>query len=463
MIPELHQLRLQVRNTGEPLRGTVDISGSKNGALPLLAAALFWDETVTLTDIPILLDTLHMVALLKEMGVVIDRVNRHTYCLDSRRLSQMDLIKSPYFHTLRYSILLLYPLLAHFGAVTLPLPGGCKLDRSLDCHLKPLALMGYDITETSQSITVRPPRKPRGFSYQLDPRRDDVVGFTESAIMAAMLTDEPITLIHAATEPEVILLLQFLKKMGLHVQMDVIREGESDVSVIHMQYTEKTYRLPIGQTNIRDRIEAGSWMGLLAATPKRSRLTLTEVPTGDIHRIVELFQDMGLAIDILSPTTLHISNLDRLFLPMRVVADNHPAFPTDLQPIATTALCWATGTSQVEDHVFPNRWGYVRELQRAGAQIKINPQTGGCSTVTGSFLHPAIMACLDLRGAWAVLMAGASMSQPSLLTQADQLFRGYENPLVKLRSVGLDVEITDETLARDLSQHPVYHDIIWLP
>jgi UDP-N-acetylglucosamine 1-carboxyvinyltransferase len=374
----------------------------------------------------------------------------------------MDLSKSPYFHTLRYSILLLYPLLARFGAVTLPLPGGCKLDRALDCHLKPLALMGYDITETPKSITVRPPRKPRGFSYQLDPRRDDVVGFTESAIMAAMLTDEPITLIHAATEPEVMLLLQFLKKMGLQVRVDAIREGESDVCVIRMQYTEKTYRLPIGQTNIRDRIETGSWMGLLAATPKRSRLTLTEVPTGDIHSTVKTFQDMGLAIDIPFLTTLHISNLEGLFLPMRIVADNHPGFPTDLQPIATTALCWATGTSQVEDHVFPNRWGYVRELQRARAQIETHPQRG-CTTITGHFLQPATMACLDLRGAWAVLMAGASMTQPSTLTRADQLFRGYEDPLVKLRSVGLDVRITDEILARDLSQHPVYHDIIWLP
>ena len=406
---------------GTRLTGEARISGAKNAALPILCAALLTREPVTFTNVPQLQDIRTLLALIAQMGVKIDRDEAAgTVTLDAGELNNPV---APYerVKTMRASILVLGPLVARFGEARVSLPGGCAIGaRPVDQHIKGLQAMGAQVKVEHGDIHAEVTRL-KGARLFTD--MVTVTG-TENLMMAACLADGETVIENAAREPEVVDLAKCLMAMGARISgagTDVIRVH--GVDALH----GATHQI------MPDRIETGTYLCAAAATGGDIRLTGTSSAYLDI--VVDKLLDAGCEIDMERDEI-------RLRAPGRLKAVSlrtapYPAFPTDMQAQFMAINCVAEGTAVIRETIFENRFMHAVELQRLGADIRID---GNTAVVTGvARLDGATVMATDLRASASLVVAGLVAEGETLIERIYHLDRGYEHLEQKLSALGAQV------------------------
>lgn len=403
--------------------GEVTISGSKNAALPLLAAMLLPNGETVLHNVPTLKDTATLIELIAGTGVKIYKEG-NTVTADA---SVVTNYYAPYelVRTMRASILVLGPLLARFGEAEVSLPGGCSIgSRPVDQHLKALEAMGATIEVENGYVKARAPVGGRliGCDFSFDMV---TVGGTENIIMAATLALGTTRLENCATEPEVVDLANMLVAMGAKISgigtTTMVIEG---VESLHgCEYSV-----------IADRIETGSY--LAGALMSRGDVLVLNTSAEFLHPVLKKFEAMGATI-----TTGH--NWIRAVMTTRPKAVDirtqvHPGFPTDMQAQLMAVCCLAEGTSTIIENIFENRFMHVPELQRMGANIRIDGHTAIVKGVE-KFMPAPVMAT-DLRASMSLVMAAACAEGESVIDRIYHIDRGYDDVENKLRGLGVNIE-----------------------
>ncbi len=407
---------------GARLTGETRISGAKNAALPILCSALLTREPVTFTNVPQLQDIRTLLALIEQMGVAVERDDAAgVVTLDASNLNNPV---APYerVKTMRASILVLGPLVARCGEARVSLPGGCAIGaRPVDQHIKGLQAMGASINVEHGYIHAESPRL-RGARMFTD--MVTVTG-TENLMMAACLADGETVIENAAREPEVVDLANCLVAMGARISgagTDVIRiQG---VDALH----GATHRI------MPDRIETGTY--LCAAAAAGGDIRLTETSSAYLDAVIDKLLDAGCEIETERDAI-------RLKAPARLNAVSirtapYPAFPTDMQAQFMAINCIASGTAVIRETIFENRFMHAVELQRLGADIRID---GNTAVVTGvEHLEGATVMATDLRASAGLIIAGLVAEGETTIERIYHLDRGYEHLEQKLADLGARVE-----------------------
>ena len=406
---------------GYPLSGDIRISGAKNAALPLLAATLLADTPSHISNVPHLQDITTMMGLLGRMGVELIVDEKLNIEVNSSKIhtftAPYDLVK-----TMRASILVLGPLVARFGEAHVSLPGGCAIgSRPVNLHIQGLAAMGADIRVENGYITARAQRL-RGATLLMD--LVTVTG-TENLMMAATLAEGVTVIENAAREPEVIDLANYLTSMGAHVEgagTDTIRiEGVEKLSGTHHRV------LP-------DRIETGTY--LVAAAMTGGRIKLKDTDAGLLEAVLLKLREAGAQIH----SGEHWIELDMQGRRPRAVdiyTAPYPAFPTDMQAQFTAMNAIAEGVSMLTENVFENRFMHALELQRMGANIRLE---GNTAIVEGvEHLQAAPVMATDLRASAGLVLAGLVAQGETLVDRIYHIDRGYERIEEKLTQLGAKI------------------------
>jgi len=409
---------------GQRLQGEVQISGAKNAALPILCAALLTAEPVTLTNVPALHDIQTMLKLLAQMGVKVAQAG-DTVTLDASGLNNPT---APYemVKTMRASILVLGPLLARCGEAHVSLPGGCAIGaRPVDQHIKGLQSMGGDIKVEHGYVNARA-AKLKGARLFTD--MVTVTG-TENLMMAACLAEGETVIENAAREPEIVDLAQCLAAMGAQISgagTDVIRIR--GVARLH----GATHRI------MPDRIETGTYLCAAAITGGEVRLTGTSM--GYLDAVVDKLMDAG--CDISGEKSPQFEAIT-LRAPQRLNAVSirtapYPAFPTDMQAQFMSINTVADGTAVIRETIFENRFMHAVELQRLGADIKID---GNTAVVRGvQRLDGATVMATDLRASAGLVLAGLVAEGETTIERIYHLDRGYERIEEKFAALGAKIQ-----------------------
>jgi len=403
---------------GGPLAGRVRISGAKNAALPILAATLLSDEPITIGNIPHLRDITTTMELLGRMGVqlVVDEHMQVEVNSSSIRdfFAPYDLVK-----TMRSSILVLGPLLARFGRAVVSLPGGCAIgSRPVNLHLQGLAKMGADIRVENGYIHATAPRL-RGARLCLD--LVTVTG-TENLMMAATLAEGTTVIENAAREPEVVDLADCLSSMGARIEgagTDTITiEGVDRLSGTHYDI------LP-------DRIETGTF--LVAAAITGGSIHLHDTRPRALEAVLEKLEEAGASIQT-GEDWIDLDMHDARPRAVNIRTAPYPAFPTDMQAQFTALNAVAEGTGVISETVFENRFMHVQELQRMGADIRLE---GNTAVIRGiDRLTAAPVMATDLRASASLVIAGLVATGETVVDRIYHIDRGYECIEEKLSQLG---------------------------
>ncbi|MDP5237895.1 UDP-N-acetylglucosamine 1-carboxyvinyltransferase [Uliginosibacterium sp. 31-16] len=404
---------------GARLSGEVSISGAKNAALPILCAALLTAEPVTFTNVPQLKDIATLLHLLADMGVKVER-NADTVTLHAAEISNpvasYELVK-----TMRAAILVLGPLVARCGETKVSLPGGCAIGaRPVDQHIKGLQAMGAEVSVEHGYVLAKSPRL-KGVRLFTD--MVTVTG-TENLMMAACLAEGVTVIENAAREPEVVDLANCLVAMGAQISgagTDVIRIKGVD----HLHGT--THRI------MPDRIETGTY--LCAAAVTGGDVRLVDTSSAYLDAVIDKLMDAG--CDIVSERhAIHIKAPAKLKA-VSLRTSPYPAFPTDMQAQFMALNCVAEGSAIIRETIFENRYMHAVELQRLGADIKID---GNTAFVTGvAKLQGATVMATDLRASASLVIAGLVAEGETIVDRIYHLDRGYEKLEEKLAALGARV------------------------
>lgn len=412
--------RLIVRS-GRRLQGSIAVSGAKNSALKLMAASLLASGVAVLRNVPDIEDVRTMQKVLEHLGAVVAFADS-TMTVDT---TAVESHVAPYelVQRMRASIQIMGPLVARFGEARVAMPGGCNLGpRKIDIHLRGLAAMGAEISSGHGVVAVRADRL-KGVNMFLE---YPSVGATENLVMAAVLADGVSVLENAAREPEIVDLCKFLISMGA----DIEGAGSSTLRINGVKEMH-----PAEHTVLGDRIEAGTFLVAGAVTGGDVEVT------GISPHVLELFlfklRSVGLQVQE-NARSIRVSGDPSMYGATDVATLPYPGFPTDLQAQMMVLLSVATGVSLVSENVFENRFGFVDELIRLGAQIRVD---GNHAVVTGGQnLTGAIVCCPDLRAGAALALAGLAAEGCTELRDVYHIDRGYERFEEKLRELGADVE-----------------------
>ncbi|AEG14742.1 UDP-N-acetylglucosamine 1-carboxyvinyltransferase [Desulfofundulus kuznetsovii DSM 6115] len=402
---------------GNPLRGTVRASGSKNATLPILAACLLHGAPNVIQQVPALKDVTTMCDVLKYLGA---RVNREgdSIRVDATHIQSLE-VGEDLMRRMRASNLVLGPLLGRFRRVRISHPGGCNIgSRPMNLHLKGLKALGARIEEKFGYITVEA-GKLEGAEIHLDVPS---VGATENIMMAAVLARGTTIIRNAAKEPEIVDLQNFLNRMGARIKgagTDVIRiEG-----VKHLNSVEHAV--------IPDRIEAGTY--LVAAAITGGDVTVTNVIPEHLEPVLAKLKEMGFWVET-GDEHVRVAAQDRRPRAVDIKTLPHPGFPTDMQPQMMALACLAEGTSVITETVFENRFKHVSELRRMGADIKVEGQIAiikGVERLTGA----PVMAT-DLRAGAALVLAALAAENGTVVEGVEHIDRGYEKMEQKYTALG---------------------------
>ena len=407
---------------GVPLIGTIEASGAKNAALPLLAAAILVDGPVVYRRIPHLRDISTMMTLLAWQGADVEYDDQFCLHVDTRQASKPE---APYelVKTMRASSLVLGPLLARFGQARVSLPGGCAIGaRPIDMHLKGLEAMGATIEVEQGDILAKAPSGLSGTHIVFD--QVTVTG-TENLMMAAVLAKGITILDNAAREPEIVNLAESLRGLGADI------EGEGSNRII----VQGVERLQAGEmTTIADRIEAATY--LAAGLITGGDVTVTDADPRALEAFLARVRDTGALVDCTADTIRckaqgRLKAVDIHTLP-------HPGFPTDLQAQFMAMMVLADGSSVVRETIFENRFMHVQELARMGADISLDGNTAvvhGHATISGA----PVMAT-DLRASASLVLAGLAAEGETTVSRVYHIDRGYERIEEKLGKLGARIE-----------------------
>ncbi len=409
---------------GRRLTGEIAVSGAKNAALPMLAAALLPTGASTLANMPKLRDVRTMLELLRRLGCEVseresgDRVVIHPP--DASGVS----VEAPYdlVKTMRASVLVLGPLLARYGRARVSLPGGCAIGaRPIDQHLKGLEAMGAEVHLAHGYVECKSPRL-RGAHIELD--MPTVTG-CENLMMAAALAKGRTVMTNAACEPEVEDLAQALNKMGAKIQ-------GAGTSTIEIEGVDELH--PIEHAIIPDRIEAGTFM--VAAALTRGDVLVKDARPEHLRAVMSKLRAFGAEV---KPETggIRVTSTGT-FDPLDIATKPHPGFPTDMQAQFMVLATCAEGQSVITETIFENRFMHVPELARMGADIEIS---GRSAIVTGPTpLSGASVMATDLRASASLVLAGLIADGVTEVRRVYHLDRGYEHIEDKLRGVGAKIE-----------------------
>lgn len=407
---------------GGPLSGEICISGSKNAALPILAATLLANSPVTLHNVPHLNDITTMNKLLMSMGVKIEGTNGHGFIIDANNITDFtapyDLVK-----TMRASILVLGPMLARYGVANVSFPGGCAIgSRPVDIHLRGLEAMGAKIEIDGGYIRATTQGRLKGTHFLMD---TVTVGGTENLLMAAVLADGKTILENAAREPEIVDLANLLVAMG--AKIDGI--GTSTLVIEGVEHLNGcTYRV------MPDRIETGTY--LVAAAASRGSIKLTSTSASILEAVIFKLEEAG--ADIATGDdwiTLNMHGKRPKAVNLKTAP--YPAFPTDMQSQFMAMNAVADGVSHITETIFENRLVQVNELNRMGAHITLE---GNTAVVTGvERLNGAPVMASDLRASASLVIAGLVADGETLIDRIYHIDRGYEAIEAKFKSIGASV------------------------
>jgi len=414
-------------NGVKSLNGKIKISGAKNASLPLIAMTILAKNSVNIKNLPHVADINTLIKLLSNLGAdcqfLDDRVVIDTKPLHETKATY-DIVK-----TMRASILVLGPILARFGHCEVSLPGGCAIgQRPIDLHLKALEQMGAKIEIKSGYIEARTPNGLRGCDINFD--KITVTG-TANIVMAAVLADGTTTITNAAREPEVVQLCEVLNASGAKI------EGiGTAILTIHGTNGEL---IDIKEFSIiPDRIEAGTY--LCAGAITKSEITLTHVEPKHLGAVISKLEEMGSTFAITDDTiTIHPSQVIK---PVKIVTQEYPAFPTDMQAQFLALATQADGVSIIEEKLFENRFMHVSELQRMGADISLNGHT---ATVSGKTkLCGTDVMATDLRASSALVLAALIAKGETNIHRIYHLDRGYDSLEKKLEGIGANIKRLSE-------------------
>jgi UDP-N-acetylglucosamine 1-carboxyvinyltransferase len=408
----------------EPLRGTVRISGAKNAVLPVMAATLLATEPCTIDDVPGLMDVNVMKDVLRSFDFVINEIGPESIEVIPVEIKQQE---APYelIKKMRASFLVMGPLLAMKGVARVSMPGGCAIGaRPIDLHLKGFKALGAEIDLGHGYVEARAERLVGDRIYLDFPS----VGATENIMMAASMAEGQTIIENAAEEPEIIDLANFLNKMG-----GKIRGAGTDT--IRIDGVKKLYGA--NHAIIPDRIEAGTFM--VAAAITRGDVVVTNVLPEHLKPIVAKLKETGVQIteeedSIRVDATQGLKPIDIKTLP-------YPGFPTDMQAQCMALLTVAEGTSVIIESVFENRFMHVSELNRMGANIKIEGHSAVVQGVKG--LQGAQVKATDLRAGAALILAGLIAEGTTEIDEIYHILRGYVNIDEKLRSLGAKIKTVE--------------------
>jgi UDP-N-acetylglucosamine 1-carboxyvinyltransferase len=416
---------------GKALSGTVTVSGAKNSALPVMAAALLTAEPVKLHNIPKVRDLITMSKLLAFMDakVSVAEMPASNYVIEAPTLNHAE---APYelVKTMRASILTLGPLMARAGVARVSLPGGCAIGaRPVDLHLKALEQMGAEITTSHGYIEAKVHgngsrgRRLKGAHIVFE--KITVTG-TENVLMAAVLAEGETILENAAREPEVTDLVAMLRKMGAEISGD----GTSTLrirGVARLRGTEHTV--------IPDRIEAGTL--LVAGAITGGELTIQNCPEEHLGAIVAKLEQAGARIEVVDSTTMRVRPAKKL-VGVDMTTEEYPGFATDMQAQYMALATQAEGTSVITETIFENRYLHASEMVRMGANISVD---GRRAVVRGpTQLSGTTVQASDLRASAGLVLAGLVASGETLIERVYHIDRGYEGIVEKLKGVGADIE-----------------------
>jgi UDP-N-acetylglucosamine 1-carboxyvinyltransferase len=411
---------------GKALRGTVAVSGAKNSALPVMAAALLTAEKVTLHNIPKVRDLITMSKLLAFMDakVSITEVPASDYVIETPKLNHAE---APYelVKTMRASVLTLGPLMARVGVARVSLPGGCAIGaRPVDLHLKALELMGAEIGTSHGYIEARAP-KGRLKGAQIVFEKITVTG-TENILMAGALAEGETVLENAAREPEVTDLVVLLRKMGAEIYGD----GTSTLRIRGVDELHGTEH-----TVIPDRIEAGTF--LVAGAITGGDLTITHCAPEHLEAVITKLGQAGVHVEIVNETTMRVRGAKKL-VGADVTTEEYPGFATDMQAQFMALATQAEGMSVISERIFENRFLHASEMMRMGANISIEGHT---ATVRGpAALSGTVVQASDLRASAGLVLAGLVANGETMIERVYHIDRGYEGIVEKLRGVGAEIE-----------------------
>ena len=416
---------------GNPLVGEVEIGGAKNAALAILAAAVMTDDTVLIENMPDVRDTNVMLQAMESIGVRVERVDRHTVRINAKNVSG-HVIEDDFIKKIRASYYLIGALLGKYKKAEVSLPGGCNIgSRPIDQHLKGFRALGATV-DIAHGMIIAQAEEMRGTHIYMDMVS---VGATINVMMAAVMTQGVTIIENAAKEPHVVDVANFLNSMGANIKgagTDVIRVK----GVESLHGTE--YAI------IPDQIEAGTFM--FAAAITKGDVTVKNVIPKHLESISAKLLEIGCEIEESDDAVRVVAAKPLTHTHVKTLP--YPGFPTDMQPQIAVALALSSGTSIVTESIFENRFKYVDELTRMGADIKVEGNTAiisGVKKYTG-----ASITAPDLRAGAALVLAGLAAEGFSSVDDIRYIERGYEDFDVKLRSLGAQIEKVDS--ARDVQK-----------
>lgn len=407
---------------GNVLHGEVRVSGAKNAALPILAATLLADEPVKICNLPHLQDVTTMLELLGNMGAQFTVDERMSVEVDSRDIHNFH---APYelVRTMRASIVVLGPLLARYGEAVVSLPGGCAIGaRPVDLHIMGLQAMGADVHVENGYIHAKVKDRLHGAHILLD---TVTVTGTENLMMAAVLARGTTVLKNAAREPEVEDLANFLNMLGARVS----GAGTDTITI------EGVDQLGGGQHRVlADRIEAGTYLTAAACT--RGRVRLKDIQADILESVLIKLQEAGAEITI-GDNWIDLDMKGNRAKAVSLRTAPYPAFPTDMQAQLMALNIGAEGVGTIVETIFENRFMHVNEMQRMGANIKLEGNTAICTGVEK--LTGAPVMATDLRASASLVLAGLMAEGDTIIDRIYHIDRGYECIEEKFSQLGAKI------------------------
>jgi UDP-N-acetylglucosamine 1-carboxyvinyltransferase len=407
---------------GHPLSGAIKISGSKNSALPILAATLLTREPCTIRRVPDLSDTNYMLQILKHLGAEVERASG-TVTIAAAKIDSI----APYdvVRRMRASVCVIGPLLGRCKEATVSLPGGCVIgDRPIDLHLKGFEALGSAVRVEGGNIKVFAP-KLTGAVINLSGKFGPTVLGTDNIMMAAALADGTTVIDGAAQEPEVVDLANFLNKMGAKIEgagtRRIIVEGVKELHGVEHDI-------------IPDRIEAGTF--LVAGAICGKGVTIKRAEPQHLTAVIKALENSGFRVGVEDKAVSVSPN--GAAKPLEIATEAYPGFPTDMQAQMCALLSTTRGSSSITENIFPQRYMHVAELKRMGAHMELEGATARIEGVD-QLLGAPVMAS-DLRASAALVLAGLKADGITEVSRVYHIDRGYEHLDEKLSELGAHIE-----------------------
>lgn len=410
-----------VVNGGKKLKGEVNISGSKNATLPILATAILNENPVTFTNVPDIEDVKTTLKILTILGCKVTR-KYDKITISSKNINKCEIPKE-LMHKCRSTVILAGALISRFNRAKFYMPGGCNIGkRPIDLHISAFKKLGIKVDEADSKITCNADRI-KGNVIEL---KFPSVGATENIILASVYAKGVTQIINPAKEPEIIDLVNCLNKMGARIT----GAGSNRIKIFGVQKLRSvTYRV------MPDRIEAGTFLCVSAIT--NSNFIVNNARAKDMLEMIYVLKKMGLSFSIKN-NSIYVKGKNKLNV-VNIKTLPYPGFPTDIGPLFASVLTKANGKSTIEETIFENRFEYCKELIKMNAKISISDRKiyieGPSRLISGTFYGK------DLRGGAAILIASLFTNGTTHIKNAEYILRGYEKIDQKLNSLGADVKL----------------------